>query len=182
MSKVSQCTRGDVPFSALLSAVSPNPGIVPVFAPHSCPMSNIDEGLLDVLRRNAVCHLRCYRVNQGLRMLQMLQEHLTKYESVPELETHDPFLKPFNFQLKPKKETPLCRYGTNSVSVSVPLDTVNMSGEANTLEIMLFDKDGKGNGTKHPMCLSDIRRFSSVGELAVFLDELVICEVLNDSA
>ena len=68
--------------------------------------------------------------------------------------------------------------------MSIPMDAMGnrpeMDGVSHdklpsTIEIMLFDDEGNGNGSTHPLMRgSDIFRFDTVAHLLIFLDKLAV--------
>ena len=117
----------------------------------------------DLLRGMAQCHEKCKKINLSLLTVQILGEHLAKYEAVPILEEGRGIVMPFCFRIGVKRETALfVKYGVKTVSVSFPPDS-------RTLEILLIEEEGR----KDDVPFADVRRFGSVGELMVFLDRIV---------
>lgn len=137
-----------------------------------------------MMTENFLCHSKCGMVNAVLMLTQLTREHLTNYDNVPKLAESSGMLKQFAFRLCVKSSAPLFSiHKVKEVSVSIPMDAmgnreidgVSMEKLPSTIEIMLFDEDGNGNGSTHPLMRgSDIFRFSTVAHLLLFLDRLAV--------
>lgn len=151
----------------------------------------VEDLLTDSLKQmtvsNLLCHRKCSMVHAVLNAARVTGEHLTNYEDVPKLaDDTSGLMKPFCFRLCVKPATPLfLTHNVKEVSVSIPMDamgnrhidSISTAKLPSTIEIMLFDADGKGNGSTHPlMDGSDISQFTNVARLLLFLDKLAVDE------
>ena len=107
-------------------------------------------------------------------------QHLRGYDDIPVMESDDSaLLKPFCFRIGVKKDVPLyALHGIAQVSISVPSDAmgnrvrdgVSAHNLPSTIEIALCNDAGDLSYT-HPL-VSDVKRFSDVASLLLFLDKL----------
>lgn len=112
------------------------------------------------------------------------KEHLSGYKDIPDMKSDGgALLKPFCFRIGVKHDVPLYTvHGIAQVSISVPsdamgnrlMDDVSVHNLPSTIEIALCDDAGELS-YKHPL-ISDVKRFSDVASLLLFLDKLA-----NDS-
>lgn len=89
--------------------------------------------------------------------------HLVRYNTVPHLETNqNSLLQSYAFRIGVKEDAPLfVKYGVKEVSISFHPDS-------RTLEILLWEQEGR----KDDKPFDDVKRFDTVGELMVFLDNM----------
>lgn len=126
----------------------------------------------EFLRKNLLCHVKCKIVHACLSSIQNLREHLDDYEEIAPLEDPDSGLtKTFCFRISPKENSPL-RKKVDAVSISIPMDICDGQNVPNTIEMMLFDANGKTVSSHPRMSMLDIHRVFSLAELCLFLDGL----------
>jgi hypothetical protein len=138
------------------------------------------EKMDEMVRSMSLCNLKCQSVNLALHELQRA-DRLSGYDEVPGMPVSNSIVKPFCFRMGVKPGTPLYQdHGVDSVSVSVPLDTMgdDVSKLPETIEILLFC--GKNPYYEFPG-LSDVMRFSEVQDLADALDKLAQGLSFDDS-
>ena len=142
------------------------------------------NGMQDIILGHLLCHEKCKLVHLMVRVAHVTKQHLRGYEDIPVMESDDgALLKPFCFRIGVKHDVPLYTlYGIAQVSISVPsdamgnrfMDGVSVHNLPSTIEIVLCNDAGELS-YKHPL-ISDVKRFSNVASLLLFLDKLA-----NDS-
>ena len=147
-------------------------------------MTSVMNGMQDIILGHLLCHEKCKLVHLMVKVAHVTKQHLRGYEEIPVLEGDDgALLKPFCFRIGVKDDVPLYTlHGIAHVSISVPcdamgnrfIDGVSVHNLPSTIEIALCNGAGELS-YKHPL-VSNVKRFSDVASLLLFLDKLA-----NDS-